>query len=65
MNNAEIATFEAKRRRKNVIVHNADCDTHHVDRLNILRELRQTIDANDLIVHYQPQFEARWSDHRC
>jgi diguanylate cyclase (GGDEF)-like protein len=59
MKNAEIAMYEAKRRRNEAMVYDVDFDTHDLDRLNILSELRQAIDDNSLIMHYQPQFGAR------
>lgn len=59
MKNAEIAMYEAKRRGVSVMAYASEFDTHDLNRLNILGELRQAIDQNSLLVHYQPQFHAR------
>ncbi|MDQ3796150.1 MAG: bifunctional diguanylate cyclase/phosphodiesterase [Pseudomonadota bacterium] len=58
MKNAEIAMYEAKRRSVDVMAYDPVFDTHDLDRLNILSELRQAIDQAELLVHYQPQFHA-------
>lgn len=56
---AEMTMYEAKRRGKDVIVYHPDFHRHDLKRRHILAELRRAIGHNDLIVHYQPQFDPR------
>lgn len=58
MKDVEMTMYEAKRRGKDVVYH-PDFHRHDLDRRHILAELRRAIGHNDLIVHYQPQFDAR------
>jgi diguanylate cyclase len=59
MKNAEIAMDEAKRRGVGIMLYDPGFDTHDVEQLNTLGELRRAIEADALEVYYQPQFSPK------
>jgi diguanylate cyclase (GGDEF)-like protein len=52
---ADVAMYEAKRGRLGVVTYAADRDPHSADRLGLLAELRQGIERDELVLHYQPK----------
>jgi EAL domain-containing protein (putative c-di-GMP-specific phosphodiesterase class I) len=55
---ADVAMYLAKEKRTGCERYSADRDRHSLSRLSVLGELRQAIDAGDLVLHYQPKVEA-------
>lgn len=56
---AELSMYEAKRRGADVVVYEQTLDSAGRQRLVVLGELRQAIEQQSLVVHYQPQFGAK------
>jgi diguanylate cyclase (GGDEF)-like protein len=56
---ADVAMYEAKRMQSGVAVYRAEIDPNSRDRLVLLDELRDAIDARALVVHYQPTLNLR------
>jgi len=56
---ADVAMYEAKRQHTGVELYCAERDAHSRDRLALFGELRQAIDDDQLVVHYQPQRDLR------
>jgi diguanylate cyclase (GGDEF)-like protein len=54
---ADVAMYEAKRARTGHEVYMAARDTHSRGRLELLGELRDALDAGELVLHYQPKAE--------
>ena len=54
---ADVAMYEAKRTRTGHEVYLAARDTHSRARLELLGELRDALDAGELVLHYQPKAE--------
>ncbi len=59
---ADIAMYEAKDERARACVHVPGTDSRSVGRLMLLPQLREAIDAGQLVVDYQPQSDARTGD---
>ncbi len=59
---ADIAMYEAKGERARACVHVPGSDSRSVGRLMLLPQLREAIDAGQLVVDYQPQSDARTGD---
>ncbi len=59
---ADIAMYEAKGERARACVHVPGTDSGSVGRLMLLPQLREAIDAGQLVVDYQPQCDARSGD---
>ena len=59
MQRADVAMYSAKRARAGYAVYAADQDQGEPDRLALLGELRQAIDQEQLLVHYQPKIHLR------
>ncbi|MDQ1372694.1 MAG: hypothetical protein QOJ09_32 [Actinomycetota bacterium] len=59
---ADVAMYLAKEKRSGCERYSADRDRHSLSRLSVLGELRQAIDAGDLVLHYQPKVEASSGD---
>jgi diguanylate cyclase (GGDEF)-like protein len=57
MRHADIAMYSAKAARSGIEVYAPEYDSHSVDRLGLLGELRRALDENELVVHYQPVAE--------
>jgi diguanylate cyclase (GGDEF)-like protein len=58
LQHADVAMYAAKRGRHGVTVYEADLDRHHTAQVTLLGELRQAIEHDELILHYQPQANA-------
>jgi diguanylate cyclase len=56
---ADVAMYEAKRRRLTVAVYDPDADEFSRDRLRLGEELRHGIEDGQVRVWYQPQFDAQ------
>jgi diguanylate cyclase (GGDEF)-like protein len=56
---ADVAMYEAKRGRTGIATYSADRDHHSADRLGLLAELRQAIETDELVLHYQPKVSLR------
>ncbi|WP_303908917.1 putative bifunctional diguanylate cyclase/phosphodiesterase [Thiohalomonas denitrificans] len=52
---ADVAMRQAKRRRENYAVYDSSLDPHGTRRLTLLGDLRQAIEEDRLVLHYQPQ----------
>jgi diguanylate cyclase len=52
---ADVAMYEAKRDRTGIATYSADRDPYSADRLGLLAELRRAIEADELVLHYQPK----------
>jgi diguanylate cyclase (GGDEF)-like protein len=56
---ADVAMYEAKRGRHGIVTYSADRDPYSADRLGLLAELRRAIEADELVLHYQPKVALR------
>jgi len=54
---ADVAMYVAKREGKGATIYAADQDFHSPERLALMGELRQAIEADALALQYQPKFE--------
>lgn len=54
MQRADIAMYQAKERRTGCEVYAAERDRHSLDRLGLLGELHGALDADELLLHFQP-----------
>jgi diguanylate cyclase (GGDEF)-like protein len=54
---ADVAMYTAKRRRTGVELYDAAVDTNDADRLALVAELREGLEREEVIVHFQPQVE--------
>jgi diguanylate cyclase (GGDEF)-like protein len=52
---ADLAMYKAKEKRTGVTFYSPEFDQGHPSRLSLLGELRQAIDNEELILHYQPK----------
>lgn len=59
MQKADIAMYAAKHDDRGFMLYSADLDKHGPHRLTLMGELRQGIENNELILHYQPKIDAR------
>lgn len=56
---AEIALFAALRVPQAVAFYDAASDPHRPERLSLMGDLRDAIDRNDVVLHYQPKLSLR------
>ena len=54
MQRADVAMYSAKALRSGVEVYRPESDSHSLDRLGLLGELRRALNESELVVHYQP-----------
>ena len=54
---ADVAMYEAKRRRRGRVVYRNRSDQHTRSRLELATTLRRSLDAGQLVCHYQPQLD--------
>jgi len=59
MRHADVAMYVAKRSNSGYSFYSVDQDTHSPTRLALMAELREAIDANQLVAHYQPIISVR------
>ena len=52
---ADVAMYEAKRKRTGLEVYLASRDVHSRERLALVGEMRSAIEAGELVLHYQPK----------
>jgi diguanylate cyclase (GGDEF)-like protein len=55
LRHADIAMYTAKRARIGFTVYQSDQDTTTRERLNLLGELRQALQSDEIVLHYQPK----------
>ncbi|MFH1217195.1 MAG: EAL domain-containing protein [Pseudomonadota bacterium] len=55
MQKADMAMYAAKQDDKRFMLYSADLDKHSPHRLTLMGELRQGIENNELLLHYQPK----------
>jgi diguanylate cyclase (GGDEF)-like protein len=56
---ADVAMYLAKASHAGAVVYDAEIDTHSPSRLALIGELRRAIDADALMVHFQPKADVR------
>lgn len=54
---ADIAMYQAKRMASGYAVYDATYDRHSPERLGLMAELRDAIDQDQLVLHYQPKVD--------
>ncbi len=54
MRQADVAMYNAKTLRSGVEIYRPESDSHSLDRLGLLGDLRRALDDDELVVHYQP-----------
>jgi diguanylate cyclase (GGDEF)-like protein len=59
MRRADVAMYEAKRRRVGVVVFDPDHEAYPATTLALETALLQAIEQNELVLHYQPQVDIR------
>jgi diguanylate cyclase (GGDEF)-like protein len=52
---ADVAMYQAKSSRAGIVVYDEATDLHDVAELGLLAELRRAIEADELVLHYQPK----------
>ena len=52
---ADVAMYDAKRGRRGIATYSPERDPYSADRLGLLAELRQAIERDELVLHYQPK----------
>lgn len=55
MQRADVAMYVAKNRGIGIFSYDPEADHHHPDRLALLSDLRRGLDAEELVIHVQPQ----------
>jgi diguanylate cyclase len=59
MQQADVAMYAAKAQHATVIEYHPDLDTYDAADLELIAQLRHAIDDNELVLHYQPQADAK------
>jgi diguanylate cyclase (GGDEF)-like protein len=59
MSQADIAMYDAKRKKTGMAFFTDEIDTLQTDRLLLIQEIKQGIDNNEFILHYQPQISLK------
>ncbi|HET6316370.1 MAG TPA: GGDEF domain-containing phosphodiesterase, partial [Chloroflexota bacterium] len=62
LRHADVAMYIAKADRTGYAVYAPNQDRHTTDRLGLVAELRNAIDAEQLFLHYQPKVDCRTGD---
>jgi len=56
---ADLAVQVAKREGRGCVVYSPECDPYDPQRVALMGELRRAIEANELVLHYQPKVDIR------
>jgi diguanylate cyclase (GGDEF)-like protein len=56
---ADVAMYVAKKNRSGFVAYSSKLDDHSPHRLTLMGELRQAIDQNELLLHYQPKVDIK------
>jgi diguanylate cyclase (GGDEF)-like protein/PAS domain S-box-containing protein len=59
LRHADVAMYLAKREGAGYTLYSAEQDRHNLNDLALVAELRGAIEQNDLLLHYQPQFDCQ------
>jgi diguanylate cyclase (GGDEF)-like protein len=59
---ADVAMYQAKSSRAGIVVYDEATDLHDVAELGLLAELRRAIEADELVLHYQPKARLQTGD---
>jgi diguanylate cyclase (GGDEF)-like protein len=59
---ADVAMYQAKSSRAGIVVYDEATDLHDVAELGLLAELRRAIEADELVLHYQPKARLETGD---
>ena len=59
LQHAEVAMYHAEQARVSLVLYKPENDTSDADRLALLAELRQAIEENQFVLHYQPKAEMK------
>ena len=59
MQRADVAMYVAKQNNEGFAIYSRTLDKHSPKRLTLMGELRQAIENNDLILHYQPKINIK------
>lgn len=60
---ADIAMYKAKATNSRYIIYSADIDEHSSDRLILMHELRDAINNDELVLHFQPKIDIKQHKH--
>lgn len=59
MKRADVAMYTAKQTDCEYSIYSAELDTHTIEQLNIIRDLRDALDNDKLMLYYQPQVDMK------
>jgi diguanylate cyclase (GGDEF)-like protein len=59
MQRADVAMYAAKQNNQGYLIYSTDYDKHSPRRLTLMGELRQAIDRNELLLHFQPKINIK------
>ena len=59
LQHADIAMYNAKERGVGVLAYDPALDHHTPERLQLIGDLRRALDADELLLHYQPQIDLK------
>ncbi len=54
---ADIAMYEAKRKRSDYIIYDSSIDKHSLRKLTMSTELREALERNELVIYFQPKLD--------
>ena len=60
---ADIAMYEAKETNSRYMTYSVEIDNHSTDRLMLMSDLRNAINNNQLLLHFQPKIDIREYKH--
>ena len=62
LQHADVAMYEAKRKHRRAVVYSPTQDQYTMQRLALVRDLRQAIQDQDLMLYYQPKIDCATGD---